>query len=520
MLSLVPSHFLPTSGRLCRFALLFACLFTVGTSPLRGDDARNHIKLLPQDINALAIVRVEEIMKTPRAQQEDWARNADERFLSGAGGIPSWVRTLSVGFLLRPSTAKEIWAAGIASVPESVTLDTIALREQSTVEQLNDMPAVQSRRNSFVLGISPGVLGIWRPAVRQEAGRWVRSLQAKVTGPLSDYLNKASSQPGHLVLAIDLENALDPQNTRAHLAMIPELARSAELQRRMHSVLMSLQGVTLSITIEQTSTAHLQIDFQEEVGALAPQLQQFFLSSLHDLGAAIEDFDQATFTANGKSLVMTSSLSDESLRRLVSMVTTSPSSTPLEPEMATPPPADSSVRPQSEAAASINYFRQVDRYLQDLSRANRRANNYSRTALWHENFANKIDELSIVNVDPVLITYGNNVSSRLRALGRSLRGQQLDVKLQQGTLTYDYDFNPGWASINVWGGAGFGAPSYRVTSNLQQVRERQAAAISAGASQREEIWSTLNEERMRVLREMQQKYGPDFDRATSGRSGS
>jgi len=507
------SRFLPVCQQPSwRNFLILGCFF-VGVIPVAlGEEPQDLVKLLPQDINALAIVRVEEILQTPRAQQEEWAKNADQKFLSGAGGIPSWVKTLSVGFLLRPASSDEVWAAGIASIPPTVTMDVIAMRERGTIEQLNDMPAVRSHRNSYLLGISPGILGIWRPAVRQEAGRWARALQARVTGPISEYLTEAVRHPGHIVLALDLENALDPVNTQAHLAMNKELATPEE-RARMQSLLMSVRGVTLAVSINQTSTAHLQVDFQQDVGALAPHVQRFFLNTLHDLGAAIEDFDQGKFVADGKSLVMTSSLDDESLRRLVSMVTTSPSSPGLKMEMAdsgTGTPPKTSATETAEAAASSRYFKQVDRYLQDLSRANRRATNYSRTALWHENFASKIDELPLTGVDPALVDYGTSVSSKLRALGRSLRGQQLDINLQQGTLTYNYDFNPGWASVNVWGGFGYGAPSYNVTSNLQEVRERQAAAISAGARQREDVWSMLTDERMRMLRQMQQKYGEDF----------
>jgi len=492
-------------ARFGSIGLLMVCCFF----PVRGfgDESQELTKRLPNDVNALAIVRVEQVMQTPRARQEEWAKSADQKFLSGAGGIPSWVRTLVVGFLVRPASHEEIWAAGVATVPPAMTMDRVAQREQEPLEKINGVTAVRSRRDSYVLGFSPGMIGMWRPAVRQEAGRWARALEARVTGPLSEYLNGASTLPGHIVMAIDLENTLDPVNTATHLAASPQLASSPQLQQQLLSVLMSLRGVSLSITIEDKTTASLRIDFQKDIGTLGPHLQRFFLSTLHELGAAIDDFDTGTYKTEGASLLLTSALSDENLRRVVSLITSAPATGGMVPS-AGENVAGTPATPTADA--SRRYFQQVDRYLNDLSKANRRATDYSRTALWHENFAAKIDELPVAGVDPALVTYGSDVSSRLRALGRSLRGQQLDVNLQQKTLTYDYDYNPGWASVNVWGGVGYGSPSYKVTSNLQQVRERQAAAISAGAKQRDDVWSLLNDERVQILRQMQQKYGPDF----------
>ncbi|WP_437227022.1 hypothetical protein SH661x_000134 [Planctomicrobium sp. SH661] len=492
-------------------------LLLILSSAAHAEDAAELTKYLPGEINAVAVVQVQQILQTPRAQREEWAKEADERFLSGAGGIPSWVNTLVVGSLVRPAVPEEIWAAGVARVPAAVTIEDISQHDQVPVENLHGISVVQGRNDSYLLGVGSGLLGIWQPGIRQEAARWARSLKAKVTGPESDYLVKAAATPGHIVMAIDLEHALDPENTQAHLEMMQTKEVRTGDRAAMQALLMSLQGAILSVSIDEKTTATLRIDFQQPVGSLGSQLKPFFLNALNELGAMIDDFEHGEFHTDGNALVLTTDLSDESLRRLVSLITSAPSShsasSPLARSPAPMPPSDPNA---VTAEASSRYFRQVDQFVNDLSRASRRSNDYSRTAMWHEKFASRIDELPIQGVDPALVDYAGDVASRLRALGRSLRGQQLDVNLQQKTLTYDVDYNPGWASVNVWGGVGFGNPSVNVNSNLQQVRERQAAAISAGARQREEVWSMITEDRARVLRQMQQTFGPDFGR-TGGR---
>jgi hypothetical protein len=253
----------------------------------------------------------------------------------------------------------------------------------------------------------------------------------------------------------------------------------------------------------------VRFDFAKEVGTLGLHLKPFFLEILHDMGAAIDDFDHCDSKVEGKSLVLTATLSDESLRRVISLITTSPSPA-MSPPTATTAPATttSGVDP----AATKKYFNMVDQFLRDLDKANRRAKDYAQTALWHENFARKIEELPTRGVDRDLVNYADDLAVKLRGLSRSLRGEQVQLNVQQGTLTYQANYTPGWASVNVWGGVGYGEAAYNVTSNLQQVREQQAAAISAGKEQRDQIWSMIVEKRRQIVEVLRQKYGPDFVR--------
>lgn len=494
------------SSRVIRSAGTSLAAWICLTSIVMATETADLIQLLPSEINALTILRVEDALQTPKAKRENWAQHADENFMNGTGGIPSWVKVHVTGFLVRPALMQEVWGASIAVVPENVTVQSIGNQQQITLEEFSGIPALRTPRNSYLLGISPGVLGIWRPAIRQEASHWARSLSAKVTGPLSVYLQQAAARPGQMVMAIDLENTLDPLSTSLHLEAMREFSSDQARREQLYALLMTLRGVTLTATTVERTTAQIRIDFQQDVGSLAGPVKAFFLSLLHDMGAAIDDFDQAPAKGDGKSVVLQTELGDESLRRLVSLVTSAPAMTSMQGSETGTPASESG----ASAAASAKYFKQIDNYVNDLSKASRRSNDPSRVAMWHEKYASKIEELPVAGVDPVLLDYAGDVASKLRALGRSLRGQQLDVNLQQGTLTYNYDYTPGWASMSVWGGVGYGAPSVNVTSNLQKVREEQAAAISAGAKQREEVWAILNEARGKTLRQMQQKYGDDF----------
>jgi hypothetical protein len=142
----------------------------------------------------------------------------------------------------------------------------------------------------------------------------------------------------------------------------------------------------------------------------------------------------------------------------------------------------------------------------------RRGNDYERTATWHDNFARRIEQLPTLGVEPSLQEFGHRTADRFRALGASLRGQGVQINADQNTLVYDVDYRPGWVSANWWGAVGYGEPSVKVSSNLKDVRERQATAVKKGAQQRSTIWKMINDDRADVELLMREKYGDDFSR--------
>jgi hypothetical protein len=157
--------------------------------------------------------------------------------------------------------------------------------------------------------------------------------------------------------------------------------------------------------------------------------------------------------------------------------------------------------------ASKRYLTTIERTLADLKRSLNRAKEYERTAKWHETFADKIDHLPIAGVDPALLEYGSSISSKLRGLAASLRGQGVEVNAQQRSVTWNVNVDPGAVAASWWGAAGYRPPTWQATSNLEQVRQRQAEAISRGAEQRLAIWQIIDDETSEIRRTMQQKHG-------------
>lgn len=519
-----------------------------------AEDAQKLARYLPEGANAIGVVRVAEILKSPRAQREGWADKVEAEFLDGAAVIPPWVDTLVMGTLVRPAVPEEVWTAAILELPDGTTIADVTNYDQSEIEQLAGKPATIGSRGEYLVALQPNLLGVMTPAIRQEAGRWVRRFESDQWASIPQYLRLGLLEPSHIVLALDLEDMVSPQKARALLAADDRLSEHQRLHEGLAELIDDLRGITFTAQVGDQIEAQISIDFNENVGDVAPLVKSVFVSVLEDMGASLEEFEQADVTARDKSVVLSTVISNDTLRRIMSVIisphpvshtaSTAPEPQPApetpqrDPESESEPAKRSRVAP-TELQQSNKYFRTIDDFIGDLRRASRNSQKYAKTAAWHERFADRIENLSIAGVDPVLVDYGMRTSRNFRGLAASLRGQGVDVDAEQKTLVYNVQVDQqysGGSFYGGWGGIGWGGswtapshpsinsvgpggirtfyvgndPTVNVTSNLREVRERQAQAVMAGAQDREQIWAMIEDDRSATLQDMRSKYGDEF----------
>lgn len=78
---------------------------------------------------------------------------------------------------------------------------------------------------------------------------------------------------------------------------------------------------------------------------------------------------------------------------------------------------------------------------------------------------------------------------------------------------HDVDVAPPGGGVSVIARYPYGPqPHVKITSNLQEVREKQAEAVMRTAPEREEIWRMIEQERSSTERQMVGRYGEEFRR--------
>jgi hypothetical protein len=160
---------------------------------------------------------------------------------------------------------------------------------------------------------------------------------------------------------------------------------------------------------------------------------------------------------------------------------------------------------QPNAVSSAAYYNKVCDQLNSLLYKNRDAQNYNKTALWHEQFARRIVNLSTIAVDPALVRWAQDVSKELLALAGSLRGEHVRIDDLERSIRFNETTH--WQ----WYGEGVNGPLYfpawvSSDDNLDQVRAQQDADVEKAADQRETIWNMLRQGTADVARQMEAKY--------------
>lgn len=463
--------------------------------------------LLPSDANAAAVIHVKKLLNSPKAVAEKWRSQAEEKFLSGAGTIPPNVDTVAIASLVRPGANEEVWSVMAFPAPVPGVIKQVARMEQAPTQTIKGHAAVRSHRDAYVVEVD-GMIAVRRPAVRQETAKWIAGV-GKKSELNSAFLRDALQTEAHIVLAADLEDTVDPARGAVFLRTVPAFKTDAPKRIAAGKLLKSLAGVSLRTTVTQETQVEVDIQFREALDDQAGDIvKPLFLAVLDELGAAIPEFEQANVRVAGNTATLATAFSDESFRRLLTLIAQPPHPHEQQANAAEPPKEPSRA---DRLKYSKKYLASANRTLDDLRRLSSRAKDYAKTAMWHDNAARKIDNLPAFAVDSELLEYGAKMSKYLRALAASLRGEGVKVNAQAKSVTYNVNYNPGWGAFNIWGGAGYQPPSYNVESNLQQVREKQAATIAAGADDRTAIWKLISNAGADIKRSMRKKYGPSFD---------
>lgn len=514
-------------SRLLSLTLLIALSFS-GTKPVSAQGGLDELlRVIPEDANLLMVVRVGEILKTPKAVREGWAKKQEEAWLAGSEAIPPWISEIVRATHLHLEDTSSDWSVAAAHTTVPANLAKIAEHHGAAIELIGKNQVVKTQRNSYITILGPRLVASTFPAYRQHAARWLQFASTNMQSRLSGYLAGALNQnvSSHVLMALDTQFMLDPQSLRNWLSSTRSLEGRGPQAESVAHVYDNLRGITLAVQIDDEPDATLTLDFAVPVGANGQMVKNTLLEFLEDSGAEFEDLAQAKVMARDRTVVMTAPLTEMGLRQIFSMVASPNQHAPSMGDSSPKDPAE--VEARRARMATERYYTAVDTMIQDLSNRSAKATNLERTAVWHDSYANKIENLSLKDVDTELADYARTVSQRLRALAASLRGVSLRISNAQGQLVIDYSVDPGhfggWGpGANYWGGGGGGwggwgwgaamytPPTWRATSNLQDVRNKQAKAIEEGADEREQIWQAIAADRQDIRKKMLDKFGEDF----------
>jgi hypothetical protein len=426
--------------------LLSICgCWSICLSSTRGADLVDLLRRVPEDANVLLVVDIQGVLDSPLALAEGWR----ERLTDGSASRPlllppkgqRMVRAANFDLEEHRST----WQIAVVDFEEPFSLEKLAKREPGHLDKIANTPAFWCPRlAAYLVATGPGTLSAMFPANRQHVGRWLKQPGGRMSSYLAKAAESAAADGPQIVLAIDLEEAFDQDRIAAALETA-ELGDSNTDNKSVAATVAGVRGATFAMTLNNPPTGVLTVDFGGDVSALKSIAGPLVLEGLSRAGATLDDLESWKVTTGSRSITLSGELSRSSLMRLSSLFEL--------PSL----PLDDSGRDEDQSDggdpklyASQNHFKAVQELTDDLF-GRKSAKTVGQKALWCEQFAKKIDGLSILNVDPELQDYSARVAEILRQAaagmkGTTIRSRVRQVETQAASTGYDANYASGYGA--------------------------------------------------------------------------
>ncbi len=479
-----------------RFWIPFVTLTTMsfGSTLCRADSNDELLARIPEQANILAFIDNTGLENSPLGVKLKWAENYQKSAVGGLFGGPPHLTRLVLATQIDHHTLQNQWEIGVAELGHgySITNKALVASTGGTRDSVGGHEVTLTPQNTYLALFDHRHVGVMCPANRQALGRWLRMPGFTGTARISQFLqNSVSNMPkgSQALLAIDMADMFDADGLRQRLKKSKIIADGNIGIDDATNLFAEIKGLTLALRVSDDINGELRVVFNTAPTFLMPVAKKLLMSAFAKIGATIDDFENWDTLVDGNAILLSGKLTQSSVRKLFSPLTL--------PTFVT---SDGGHADDTPAAASVRYFGAVRSYIDDLRDTKSRTS--TDRSFWFNQFANKIDKLPTLNVDPDLLKYGAEVSSTFRGLANLGTNT-----LQQQRLAAANSNNP----FYYYNGAGWGydnfpsrADSLIAANNLICQQGNTEIAI------RNETWKNIEAATVAVRDQMTQKYQTQF----------
>lgn len=511
-------------GRWLSFVLPVV-LLGAGIAHAQFDDL---VSKVPVDTNTLILLNTEKILASPTAVKEDWKGKIKHAHEAGLTLIQPSNKQAVLAAELDFDFGAPLWQLMIGRRDQVPDLASIAKKVNGSTDAINGFSAVALPMDGYIVRFSKEIAAFITPGNRQFVSRWLKTLDAG-SSKLSPYLTEAYSYAQDLgtplIMAIDLSDVATPEGIRARLAeRWPDSGFEGKAKLEdVADVLASIRGVTLGVTFTNGPFGSLKVDFGKDVAPIAPIAKELLLHVLHTRGIFINEFEDWELAAKGNNFRISGKLTDSGLRRLMSPFDAPPGllDHAEESNPNQPPKSEKDIMLEK----SLSYYQSVNALYKDLkTEPSRQGNNYTAGSIagWYDNYARKIDNLPILNVDPYLVEFGAQTAQALRQASSAIKTGGVQSKTAQLNApkiynTYSGGQTYGYTYRSDWYGSGYVPYGTSWQANIRDQREETAQAARIRTEYRNksifsarEIVDGIAASLADVRRQMTQKYQVEF----------
>ena len=471
---------------------------------------------VPDAANAVALVNVEGLFKSKLGLKQNWSRRYYTDYANGLAAFPPTVQTAVLAAKIDAATLSAEWELGLVRLKQPFAMKKLAEKESTALDKLEGHSLVASERRAYFVELRAQTLAVTNHQNRQDVARWLRATRDRGQPAISEYLREAltgAGAKGQYRLAFDLQDALHLDDVKLRLQNSPVLKNEKLDLDELAKLVAGIRGLQVHVEVGETIDGSVRIDFNDETAAFARVLPKLALGAFEKNGVAIDELPEAKVALGEKSLTFESTLSEVSLRRIISFI--QPAVGHLDDGSTG---SDSSPK-NAEQAASLRFYSAMQTQLSDLEKQARKSKDYTSSAHWFETAAKKISQLPSRDVDADLLNCSASISTKLRAIARSLRGVPLDVNAlqfakKQEVYVYpqNYYVSTPWTNYTVSYGAGYAFAQNRVDyrNNFAEIEAKQAKVIADAEKDRQQIWDLVIDESSSIRSRLSRKFDAEF----------
>ncbi|QDV32725.1 hypothetical protein [Tautonia plasticadhaerens] len=472
--------------------------------------------LVPETANAIVLVRSADLFDTPIALKDGWKTDQD----AAAGPMshlnPEAEYTVFASKVDWVGGREADWELALVSLSAPVTPEQIADAEAGTVDSADAIPVVWSPRELFYVPFGPKLIGIYSPVDRPGVLRWATAAQKRTDVVVSDYLRQAQREfqadECQFLMAFDLAYLSSPQQIKPHVAQATSVDIKVDDLDAIAETLASVRGATIRIKADAELYGWMRIDFDRSTAPLERIAKPLLNEILQGLGADIANFRDWSILVEDKAITFRGPVTTRMARRIASIIALPTNAADGSPAV----PAPSADSPTTEGIAvtvpaTKRYLDDVQTLLDDLEDKD---DTQRQIALWCDRYADKIDHLPILGVDPEVVDFGAKISITLRNLAASAKGVKLNIAARGTTEAAQggTGFGVGAVGYGAYGGYygyGYGMSIEGGTSKVAMNRITRQENIKA-ISQQSQVWAVMKTEEANLRRTLTQRYGVEF----------
>jgi hypothetical protein len=419
------------------FAFLALLAVTVTAVPVQAQQGfENMVARVPSRANVLVLFNVEKILASPVAEREGWREKHIKSYEAGLNVLPPdtlrFVLSSQIDFEFMTPT----WQVDVYHIDRHLTLPAIAEKHNGKPDQFGDVKALKLPGDTYLVLFDDRTGSTFRPDNRQMVGRWIDLVKSRTQHALSPYLTKALGYAdivgSPIILAVDLKNVISPVEIRERLGQSEVLKNFRADVDEVTSVLSTIEGVTLGITLGEQPFGAIKVEFGKEVAPLSSFAKPLLLEILRKRGVMIDDFINWQTKLSSTQVSLSGYLTEAGMNRIFSLVD-APNATMHSDSLEQAMPQQ---QQDPKAQPTLTYFREVTHLIDDLR--GKGWQTQGQAAVFFDKYARKIDQLPMLNVDSDMLDYGAYVANQMRQASAALRGAAISSRQRQVKLPNFY----------------------------------------------------------------------------------